>query len=187
MGLGPHGDGRAGPAPRWTDDHSHAFGSLLVGGWRRGPPSASAGPPRLRAARGLRATCVATLGLVRAADGRGLGRRLFYRSPRAGLCRSASDGCRRKPWRSQGPNLWRQAQRPLAEAKVVGAVEHALGQLLRPLDKCPRAVDQAGRWPIIQAESVPAFKERHLGPHGRQAGRPCPHLPRPSLSPEPPS
>ena len=47
MGLGPHGDGRAGPrrraGPMMT---AILFGLLIFGGWRRGPPSASAGPPR---------------------------------------------------------------------------------------------------------------------------------------------
>ena len=48
MGLGPRGDGRAGP-PRRAGPMMTAivFGSLIFGGWRRAPPSASAGPPRL--------------------------------------------------------------------------------------------------------------------------------------------
>ena len=75
MGLGPHGDGRAGPRRRAGPmTTAILFGSLIVGGWPQGPPSASAGLPKT---------------LRGAADGRGLGRRLFYRSPLAGLCRSA--------------------------------------------------------------------------------------------------
>ena len=48
MGLGPRGDGRAGP-PRRAGPMMTAivFGSLIFGGWRRAPPSAAAGPPRL--------------------------------------------------------------------------------------------------------------------------------------------
>ena len=49
MGLGPRGDGRAGPRRRAGPmTTAILFGFLLVGGWRLGPPSASAGPPRLR-------------------------------------------------------------------------------------------------------------------------------------------
>ena len=87
MGLGPRGRGRAGP-PRRAGPMITAilFGSLISGGWRLGPPSASAGRPRLRRPPGDACGDARTR---RAADGRGLGRRLFYRSPLAGLCRSA--------------------------------------------------------------------------------------------------
>ena len=82
MGLGPHGDGRAGPrrraGPMMT---AILFGLLIFGGWRRGPLSASAGPPRLRRPPG---DVCGDARARRAADGRCLGRRLFCRSPRAG-------------------------------------------------------------------------------------------------------
>ena len=56
MGLGPHGDGRAGPQRRAGPmTTAILFGFLLVGGWWHGPPSALAGPPRLwRRPAGLR-------------------------------------------------------------------------------------------------------------------------------------
>ena len=81
MGLGPRGDGRAGPRRRAGPmTTAILFGFLLVGGWRLGPPSASAGPPRLRRPPGDVCGDARTR---RAADGCGLGRRLFYRSPNA--------------------------------------------------------------------------------------------------------
>ena len=83
MGLGPRGDGRAGPrrraGPMMT---AMLFGSLIFGGWRRGPPSASAAPPRLRRPPGD--ACGAARAR-RAADGRGLGRRPSQVSTAAGL------------------------------------------------------------------------------------------------------
>ena len=73
MGLGPHGDGRAGPRRRAGPmTTAILFGFLLVGGWRLGPPSASAGPPRLWRPPGDACGDARTR---RAADGRGLERR----------------------------------------------------------------------------------------------------------------
>ena len=72
MGLGPHGDGRAGP-PRRAGPMMTAmlFGSLIVGGWRGGPPSALAGPPRLwRRPAGLRGDVCGDARTRRAALGR---------------------------------------------------------------------------------------------------------------------
>ncbi|CAH0369455.1 unnamed protein product [Pelagomonas calceolata] len=46
MGLGPRGDGRAGRRRAGPMMTAMLFGSLILGAWRRGPPSASAGPPR---------------------------------------------------------------------------------------------------------------------------------------------
>ena len=91
MGLGSCGGGRTG-SPRRAGPMITAilFGCLFIGGWRCGPPSASAEPPRLwRRPAGLRGDVCGDARTRRAADGRGLGQRLFYRSPLAGLCRSA--------------------------------------------------------------------------------------------------
>jgi hypothetical protein len=56
MGLGPRGDGRAGPRRRAGPmTTAILFGFLVIGDRARGPPSASAGPPRLwRRPAGLR-------------------------------------------------------------------------------------------------------------------------------------
>ena len=90
MGLGPRGDGRAWRSRAGPMTTAILFGFLVIGDWARGPPSASAGRPRLwRRPAAPRGNVCGDARTRRAADGRGLGQRLFYRSPLAGLCRSA--------------------------------------------------------------------------------------------------
>lgn len=126
------------------------FGSLVIGGWARGPPSASAGRPRLwRRPAALRGDVCGDARTRRAADGRGLGRRPSQVSKAAGprLCRAS-------------PSTLVMAARyaglkSIPREKAVGAVAYAL-------DQC-----QARRFKLVNpakyhADFVPAFM-KYLG------------------------